>query len=289
MALVAAAEAGCEVAQYTSNEVKQAVVGYGGATKEQVQRMVASVLGLAEPPASARRGRRPGPGRVPSDHGSRCAGPSARPAEQGEAAVIGSLRGQPCRPARPPEGEVIVDVGGVGYRVSVPTVDCWPSLGRDRAPRSSSTCTPTSARTPSSSTASPTPTSGAASRRCSAPTGSGPSLALAILSSLSPAALSTAVLEEDVDTLCTVPGVGRKTAARLLLDLKAGLDLPTLGRPAAAGRRRPAGSRRGPRSGRPWPSSATAPTRSAARSTALDDESAVEEMLRRALRELARR
>jgi crossover junction endodeoxyribonuclease RuvC len=47
LALVVAAEAGCEVAQYTSNEVKQALVGYGAATKEQVQRMVASVLGLA--------------------------------------------------------------------------------------------------------------------------------------------------------------------------------------------------------------------------------------------------
>jgi crossover junction endodeoxyribonuclease RuvC len=50
IALVAAAESGCQVAQYTSNEVKQALVGYGGATKEQVQRMVASVLGLDEPP-----------------------------------------------------------------------------------------------------------------------------------------------------------------------------------------------------------------------------------------------
>ncbi len=50
VALVAAAETGCEVAQYTANEVKQAVVGYGSATKEQVQRMVASLLGLAEPP-----------------------------------------------------------------------------------------------------------------------------------------------------------------------------------------------------------------------------------------------
>ena len=46
LALLVAAEAGCEVAQYTSNEVKQALVGYGGATKEQVQRMVASVLRL---------------------------------------------------------------------------------------------------------------------------------------------------------------------------------------------------------------------------------------------------
>ena len=50
VALVAAARSGCLVAQYTSNEVKQALVGYGGATKEQVQRMVAAVLGLEEPP-----------------------------------------------------------------------------------------------------------------------------------------------------------------------------------------------------------------------------------------------
>jgi crossover junction endodeoxyribonuclease RuvC len=46
LALVVAAGAGCEVAQYTSNEVKQALVGYGAATKEQIQRMVAQVLGL---------------------------------------------------------------------------------------------------------------------------------------------------------------------------------------------------------------------------------------------------
>jgi crossover junction endodeoxyribonuclease RuvC len=46
LALVAAAEAGCEVAQYTSNEVKEAVVGFGAATKDQVQQMVARVLGL---------------------------------------------------------------------------------------------------------------------------------------------------------------------------------------------------------------------------------------------------
>jgi crossover junction endodeoxyribonuclease RuvC len=46
LALVAAAAAGCEVVQYTSNEVKQGLVGYGAATKEQVQRMVATVLGL---------------------------------------------------------------------------------------------------------------------------------------------------------------------------------------------------------------------------------------------------
>ena len=50
LALLVAAQAGCEVVQYTSNEVKQAVVGYGSATKDQVQRMVAAVLGLPDPP-----------------------------------------------------------------------------------------------------------------------------------------------------------------------------------------------------------------------------------------------
>lgn len=46
LALATAARAGCEVVQYTSNEVKQAVVGYGSATKLQVQRMVAATLSL---------------------------------------------------------------------------------------------------------------------------------------------------------------------------------------------------------------------------------------------------
>lgn len=50
LALAEAAAAGCEVTQYTANEVKQCVVGYGAATKEQVQRMVAAVLGLPTVP-----------------------------------------------------------------------------------------------------------------------------------------------------------------------------------------------------------------------------------------------
>lgn len=51
LALLAAAQSGCEIAQYTSNEVKQAVVGFGGASKNQVQNMVAAVLEMAEPPS----------------------------------------------------------------------------------------------------------------------------------------------------------------------------------------------------------------------------------------------
>jgi crossover junction endodeoxyribonuclease RuvC len=48
--LAAAAAAGCEVVQYPPNAVKQAVTGYGSATKAQVQAMVTSLLGLAQRP-----------------------------------------------------------------------------------------------------------------------------------------------------------------------------------------------------------------------------------------------
>ena len=53
LALTEAAAAGCVIAQYTPNEVKQAVAGWGAAPKEQVGRMVASLLGLSEPPRPA--------------------------------------------------------------------------------------------------------------------------------------------------------------------------------------------------------------------------------------------
>lgn len=53
LALAEAAAAGCEVAQYTPNQVKDAVAGFGSATKEQVQRMVQVRLGLSAPPRPA--------------------------------------------------------------------------------------------------------------------------------------------------------------------------------------------------------------------------------------------
>ncbi len=196
--------------------------------------------------------------------------------------MIGSLRGTLVD--RPATGEVLVEVGGVGYRASVPT-STFGALG---------------------------PTGGevflhvhthvredaivlfgfahADERRCFEALigahGVGPSLALAILSSLSPASLSTAVLEDDVDTLCLVPGVGKKTAARLLLELKARLDLPTLdggGAPVPAGDRSARGEVRealvelgyGPDE-----------IRSALES--VPDDGSVEGMVRAALRELAR-
>lgn len=48
--LLALAEAGITLAEYTPLEVKQAVVGYGGADKNQVQQMVRALLGLEKIP-----------------------------------------------------------------------------------------------------------------------------------------------------------------------------------------------------------------------------------------------
>lgn len=56
--------------------------------------------------------------------------------------------------------------------------------------------------------------------------GVGPSLALAILSVHTPTDLARALADDDVGALCLVPGVGKKTAARLLVELKSRLRLP---------------------------------------------------------------
>lgn len=56
----------------------------------------------------------------------------------------------------------------------------------------------------------------------------GPALALAALSVYSPARLAQVLADDDVNALCEVPGVGKKTAQRLLVDLKSVLVLPVL-------------------------------------------------------------
>lgn len=55
LALAAAARRHIPVVQYSPNEVKLAVAGYGSAGKEQVQAMVARLLGLDAPPRPADR------------------------------------------------------------------------------------------------------------------------------------------------------------------------------------------------------------------------------------------
>jgi Holliday junction DNA helicase RuvA len=59
--------------------------------------------------------------------------------------------------------------------------------------------------------------------------GVGPKVALATLSALSPETLATAVATEDVATISGVPGIGKKTAQRIILDLKDKLGADELG------------------------------------------------------------
>jgi len=53
LAIAEAALAGCEVIQYTPNQIKDAVAGWGGADKVQVQKMVQARLGLTAMPRPA--------------------------------------------------------------------------------------------------------------------------------------------------------------------------------------------------------------------------------------------
>jgi Holliday junction DNA helicase RuvA len=58
--------------------------------------------------------------------------------------------------------------------------------------------------------------------------GVGPALALAILGTHAPAALVDIIASNDIGALTLVPGVGKKTAERLLVELRNRLDLPML-------------------------------------------------------------
>ncbi len=57
--------------------------------------------------------------------------------------------------------------------------------------------------------------------------GVGPSLALAVLSTHPAAQLERILADDDLAALCEVPGVGKKTAQRLLVELKSTLVIPT--------------------------------------------------------------
>jgi Holliday junction DNA helicase RuvA len=65
--------------------------------------------------------------------------------------------------------------------------------------------------------------------------GVGPALALAILSVHTPAELHRVLADDDVAALCLVPGVGKKTALRLLVELKSRLDVADVDLTAVGG------------------------------------------------------
>jgi Holliday junction DNA helicase RuvA len=192
--------------------------------------------------------------------------------------VIGSVRGGVLE--RSSTGEVVLEVGGVGYRLLVP-LGSLESLApgepaflfthlhvRDDAMVLYGFVTRDERDT---------------FEALIGATGVGPKLALAILSVHSPTALRRALLDDDLDAFTLVPGVGKRTAQRLFVELQTRLEAPAASLPQDNGSA----------------PSARADVRDALAGlgyepdevrdvlTRLPDDGAVEELLRDALRQLA--
>jgi Holliday junction DNA helicase RuvA len=135
--------------------------------------------------------------------------------------VIGSVRGTVIE--RSPTGEVLVEVGGVGYRCLVP-LGAIPTL----APAAQAFLfTHLHVREDAMTLYGfPTRDERDTFEILIGASGVGPKLALAMLSVHSPGALRRCVADDDVDTLCVVPGVGKRTAQKLMVELKNRLGVP---------------------------------------------------------------
>jgi Holliday junction DNA helicase RuvA len=198
--------------------------------------------------------------------------------------MIGSLRGTVLdRTPGPSGGELLLEVGGVGYRCTVPMgtlalaqlaaplfVHVHTHVREDAiilygfASRDERTCF----------------------EALITVHGVGPALALALLSTHAPAALRRIVASDDTGALTLVPGVGAKTATRLLLELKAKLDvdLPDDGLAIVGGASRPVGPRAEVRAALAGLGYGADEVRDAMRD--LPDEGDAAEMVRTALRHL---
>lgn len=53
----------------------------------------------------------------------------------------------------------------------------------------------------------------------------GPKIAIGVLSALTPNQLKLAIINKDIPTLCKAPGIGKKTAERIILELKDRIDI----------------------------------------------------------------
>jgi len=140
--------------------------------------------------------------------------------------MIGSLRGMLLdrEPARSgPGAEVTIEVGGVGYRVVVAagTIGGLGDLGGPAFVHVHTHVREDAITLYGFSTRDERQVFEAL---LGAP-GIGPAVALAILATHSPAALRRIARTDDVDALCLVPGIGKKSGAKLLLELKGRLDI----------------------------------------------------------------
>jgi Holliday junction DNA helicase RuvA len=145
--------------------------------------------------------------------------------------MIGSLRGTIASKTPP---QLTVDVGGLGYELEAPmsTFFHLPAVGeevrllthlvvREDAHVLYGFATEEERRL---------------FRSLIKVSGVGPRIALALLSGISVSAFAQCVLNEDISALTRVPGVGRKTAERLIVEMRDRLAAPqaTPGAPLAA-------------------------------------------------------
>jgi Holliday junction DNA helicase RuvA len=144
--------------------------------------------------------------------------------------VIGSLRGEVLE--RNADGTVLLEVGGVGYVVAVTPrtlAELEPTTGvflhvHHYVRESEQTLFGFATREERTTF-----------QTLIATHGVGPALAMAILATHPPRALVDIVAAGDVGALTMVPGVGRKTAERLLVELKSRLAVPVLDPVGSAG------------------------------------------------------
>ncbi len=128
---------------------------------------------------------------------------------------------------------VVVDVGGVGYRASasLATLRALPSLGEECVIHTRMVVREDAMLLFGFATREER----GAFDALTAVSKVGPKLALSVLSTMSPPEVAEAVARGDVHKLASVPGLGRKTAERLVLELKGKEIAAFAPEPAVAG------------------------------------------------------
>jgi Holliday junction DNA helicase RuvA len=127
--------------------------------------------------------------------------------------------------------QAVVDVGGVGYDVTIPvsTYSVLPAAGEKTELRVHTHVREDAISLFGFATAKEK----ALFEKLITVSGIGPKLAITALSGLAADALANAVRAGAVDQLVRIPGVGKKTAERIVLELRDKLD--AIGAPAASG------------------------------------------------------
>ena len=142
--------------------------------------------------------------------------------------MIGSVRGRIASKTPP---QLMVDVGGLGYELEAPmsTFFHLPAVGQEV-----SLLTHLVVREDAHVLyAFATEAERRLFRSLIKVSGVGPKIALALLSGISVEAFSRCVVNEDITALTKVPGIGRKTAERLVIEMRDRLGDPAA--PASAG------------------------------------------------------